>query len=158
MVFQALTVVLTLSGLVGSGLLWRARGPASGLRMLAVALLPVAAYLTGTLRLIWEIGDAVVSWAVRFAFSPLVWLGLVVAAVSATLFVVASAMRRRGIGTQGRAANEPRGDGDPSLPAGSSRPAAKPPAGKRDGERGDKQGGDEDLDDIEAILRKHGIS
>lgn len=145
-VFQALTVVLTLSGLVASGLLWRARGAASGLRMLGIALLPVAAYLTGTLRLIWEIGDAVASWAIRFAFSPLVWLGIAVAGVSVLLFVVSSAMRRRSRGVHGRAAAEQsRRTADPSLPAGSSRPPAKAPES-------------EDLDDIEAILRKHGIS
>jgi heme exporter protein D len=144
-VFQALTVVLTLSGLVASGLLWRARGAASGLRMLGIALLPVAAYLTGTLRLIWEIGDAVASWAIRFAFSPLVWLGIAVAGVSVLLFVVSSAMRRRGRGVHGNAAEQRRRTADPSLPAGSSRPPATAP-------------GSEDLDDIEAILRKHGIS
>ncbi|HET9860335.1 MAG TPA: hypothetical protein VFQ19_11190 [Nocardioidaceae bacterium] len=150
-VFQALTVVLTLSGLVASGLLWRARGAASGLRMLAFALLPLAAFLTGTLRLIWEIGDAVASWAVRFAFSPFVWLGIVVAGVSALLFVISSAMRRRGRGLHGRpapgAAVGSARTGDQSLPAGSSRPPAKAP-----------ESGDSDMDDIEAILRKHGIS
>ena len=41
-----------------------------------------AAGLTGTLRLIWQIGDSIVSWAVRLVFSPVVWLGLVVAGVA----------------------------------------------------------------------------
>lgn len=126
--WAALTVILTLSGLAASGVLWRRRGPASGMRMLAIALLPVAAFLTGTIRLLWEIGDAVVSWAVRFAFSPFVWLGIVVAGVSAVLFVVASGMRKRGIGTKLHTAQ-------PSLPAA-----------------------DEGLDDIAEILKKHGIS
>ena len=142
--WQALTVILTLTGLVASGLLWRKRGAASGLRMLAIALLPVAAFLTGTLRLLWEIGDAVVSWAVRFAFSPFVWLGIVVAGVSAVLFAVSSGMRRRGLGTKGRPAEQSPPAG-PSLPASPSRVAAKPEA-------------DDDPDDIEAILRRHGIS
>jgi len=143
-VFQALTVVLTLMGLVGSGLLWRARGPASGLRMLAIALLPAAAYLTDTMKLIWEIGDAVASWAVGFAFSPFVWLGIVIAGVSAVLFAVAGGMSRRGVGTKGRAPKQA------SLPASPSRPAAgrrKPAAQEPD-----------ELDDIEAILKKHGIT
>ena len=144
-VFQALTVVLTLVGLVSSGLLWRSRGPASGLRMLAVALLPAAAFLTGTLRLFWEIGDAVVSWAVRFAFSPFVWLGLVVAGVSAALFTVGTMMRRRGVGTRGRAPSRAERPDVPSLPSTRGRPAAQ-------GETTD------DLADIEAILRKHGIT
>ena len=151
-VFQALTVVLTLTGLVSSGLLWRARGPASGLRMLGIALLPAAAYLTGTLRLVWEIGDAVVSWAVRFAFSPLVWLGIVVAGVAAVLFAVGTGMRRRGVGTKGRAPKQP-GRSDPELPERPSRPAARP-SGKAQQPAEDP----DDLADIEAILKKHGIS
>ena len=57
--WQALTVVLTLLGLAGTVAFWRLRGPVAGLRMLAVALLPAAAYLTGTLRLLWEVGAAV---------------------------------------------------------------------------------------------------
>jgi len=127
--WQALTVVLTLVGLVATGLLWRARGPASGLRMLAFALLPVAALLTGTLRLFWEIGDAVVSWAARFAFSPFVWLGIAVAGVSAALLAVSSHMRRRELG-------------------GKRRPAAAAA----------KEPSDDGSDDIEDILRRHGIS
>ncbi|HET6624912.1 MAG TPA: hypothetical protein VFG63_00850 [Nocardioidaceae bacterium] len=167
-VFQALTVVLTLIGLVTSGVLWRSRGPASGLRMLAISLLPAAAYLTGTLRLLWEIGDAVLSWAVRFAFSPFVWLGIVIAGVSAVLFAVGSAMRRRGIGTQGRAPRQSGRTERRTLPADSGRTAAQGPReGSRQGRAG--QGGSgqgragqgeqtDDLADIEAILRKHGIS
>ena len=132
--WQALTAILTLMGLAASALLWRTRGAASGLRMLAIALLPMAAFLTGTLRLLWEIGDAVVSWAVRFAFSPFVWLGLVVAGVSAVLFTVSSAMRRRGLGTKG-------------LPGFPSRAAAKP-----------QTESEPESDDIEEILKRHGIS
>lgn len=132
--WQALTAILTLMGLIASGLLWRMRGAASGLRMLAIALLPMAAYLTGTLRLLWEIGDAVVSWAVRFAFSPFVWLGIVVAGVSAVLFTVSSAMRRRGLGTR-------------RLLTSSSHAPAK-----------QKSESEPESDDIEEILRRHGIS
>jgi len=112
--------------------------------MLAISLLPVAAFLTGTLRLLWEIGDAVGSWAVRFAFSPFVWLGIVVAGVSAVLFTVSSAMHRRGLGTKGRRAEQSPTTGR-SLPASPGRATAKPQV-------------DDDSDDIEEILRRHGIS
>ena len=137
--WQALTLVLTVAGLIGTGLLWRARGPVAGLRMLAVALLPAAAYLTGTLRLLWEVGDAVVSWAVRLAFSPSVWLGVSLAGVSVVLLFVASFLGRRGIGRSGRDKAQ--------LPSGPSRPPAR-----------QQPSADEDLDDIEAILKRHGIS
>jgi hypothetical protein len=144
--WQALTVILTLAGLVGTGVLWRLRGPVAGLRMLAVALLPTAAYLTGTLRLVWEIGDAVVSWAVRFTFSPTVWLGIGLAAVAVALFSVAGALGRRGVGGSPR----PRGK---ALPGSPSRAPAKPA-----GTTATQPAEDDDMADIEAILKRHGIS
>lgn len=143
--WQVLTVTLTVAGLVVSGLLWQVRGTASGVRGLAWTLLPAAAYLTGVLRLLWEVGDAAVHWAVHFAFSPFAWLGIVVAGVSATLFVVASAMRRRGVGTRGR---EPK-----AVSAGKERPGSSAPARSAQASKPD-----EDLDEIEAILKRHGIS
>jgi hypothetical protein len=92
--WQALGLVLTLLGLGVSMLLWSRRGPVTGLRGVAWSLLPLAAGLTGVLRLGWEIGDSVVRWAVRLVFSPVVWLGLLVAALAAVLFVVSGLMRR----------------------------------------------------------------
>jgi hypothetical protein len=147
--WQALTVVLTLAGLVGTGLFWRRRGPVAGLRMLAVSLLPAAAYLTGTLRLLWEIGDSVVSWATRLAFSPLVWLGIVLAAMSASLFVVAGALKRRGVGVApGRRGKE--------LPAKDSRTGAKPAVRA---ERSSAEASvDDDMAEIEEILKRRGIT
>lgn len=144
--WQALTVILTLAGLVGTGVLWRLRGPVAGLRMLAVALLPVAAYLTGTLRLVWEIGDAVVSWAVRFTFSPTVWLGIGLAAVAVALFSVAGALGRRGVGGSPRSRGKALPDSPSRAPAG--------PAGTTAA----KSAEDDDMADIEAILKRHGIS
>jgi len=137
--WQALTLVLTIAGLVSTGLIWKARGPVSGLRMLAFALLPAAAYLTGTLRLIWEIGDAFVTWATRLAFSPSVWFGVVLAGISVALFLTAGMLRRRGVGTSARTREK-------ALPADASRPPAKAPQD------------DDDMADIEAILKRHGIS
>lgn len=142
--WQVLTVVLTLLGLAGSVAFWRLRGPAAGLRMLGVALLPSAAYLTGTLRLLWEIGDAVVSWVARLTFSPSVWLGVAIAGVAVLLFVLAGVLGRRGVGGAGRRERQ-------QLPRSTSRPAAKPsrPAGATSE--------DDELADIEAILKRHGI-
>jgi hypothetical protein len=67
--WQALGLTLTGIGLLLSVLAWRRRGPASGLRGVAWSLLPAAAGLTGTLRLLWDIGDSVASWAARLVFS-----------------------------------------------------------------------------------------
>ncbi len=149
--WQALGLTLTVLGLLLSLLLWRRRGPASGVRGVAWSLLPLAAGLTGTLRLLWQIGDSIVSWAVRLVFSPVVWIGIAVAGASLMLFAVSAAMRARGIGTTRRApARAPDQPGarrtGQQLPSKPSRAKAQPAVQ------------DKDMDDIEAILRKHGIS
>jgi hypothetical protein len=133
--WQALGLTLTVLGLVVSVLLWRRRGAVSGLRAAAWSLLPLAAGLTGTLRLLWEIADSVASWAARLVFSPTVWLGIVLAGVSVVLFVVSGILRRR---TPSRRAV-------PGAPApGKGTPAVT--------------GGDDDMAEIEALLKKHGIA
>lgn len=132
--WQALGLTLSVLGLLLSVLLWKRRGAASGLRGVAWSLLPAAAGLTGTLRLLWQIGDSIVSWALRLVFSPVVWVGIVLAGVSLMLFAVSAAMRARGAGSTGR-----------QLPAKRSSKQAEPAVQ------------DQDMDDIEAILRKHGI-
>lgn len=143
--WQALAVTLTVLGLVGGVALWRLRGPVAGLRMLAVALLPSAAYLTGTLRLGWEIGAAVVRWAARLTFSPPVWLGAGIAATSLLLFVVAGVLSRRGVGRRGGRRGEIRG----STSRSRARPGGTPQQAPAE---------DDDLADVEAILKRHGIS
>jgi hypothetical protein len=143
--WQALGVTLTLIGLLLSVLMWKRRGPASGLRAAAWSLLPAAAGLTGTLRLVWEIGESIVDWAVRLVFSPVVWLGIALAGVSLMLFAVSALLRSRGAVTA--PATKP--DADKQLGDRPSAPPAKRKAGNDD---------IEGMDDIEAILRKHGIS
>jgi hypothetical protein len=145
--WQALGLVLTVLGLLLSVLAWRRRGPASGVRGVAWSLLPLAAGLTGTLKLLWEIGDSIVSWAVKLVFSPVVWLGVVTAGVSLALFAVSAAMRARGVGTSGRTSRDKEPDGE-----------AKPLPRERSSKRAEPAVQDKDMDDIEAILRKHGIS
>jgi hypothetical protein len=92
--WQALGLLLTAAGLVVSAVVWSRRGPAAGLRAAAWSLLPLAAGLTGTLRLGAEVTGAVTRWGSRLVFSPVVWLGLGVAVLAAVLFVVSGQMRR----------------------------------------------------------------
>lgn len=144
--WQALTAVLTLLGLVATVVLWRRRGAVSGLRMLAIALLPAAAYLTGTLRLVWEIGDAVLRWATRLVLSPSVWVGIALAGTSVLLLLMTGVLRRRGADQR----RKPVLDSERSQ-----RPASAPDStGGRAGDGGD----DDEMADIEAILKRHGIS
>ena len=138
--WQALGLVLTLLGLGTSAFVWMRRGAVSGLRAVAWSLLPLAAGLTGTLRLVWEILDSIGQWGARLVFSPTVWLGIVVAGVSLMLFVVTGVIRRRqGPGPRATKDKAPR-----KAVGGKQQPAATP--------------GLEGMEDIEAILRKHGIS
>ena len=160
--WQALGLVLTIAGLALSALLWTRRGAASGLRGAAWSLLPLAAGLTGVLQLGWDIADRVVTWAARLVFSPVVWLGLVVAGVSMVLFVVSGWMRRRGAGGARAKQVAPgrRQDAAGELPRRRSTPAATAPAGQGStgstrAEAGPQAG--DDMDEIEEILRRHGI-
>lgn len=131
--WAALALALTLVGGVLTVLVWRRRGIAAGLHGAAWTLVPLALWLTGTLRLAVRIAGDVGSWAVHLAFSPVTWLGVVVAGTSAALFVVSGFLRRRGRG----------------RPKAVRRSAPTKPERRR--------GGDEDMDEIEAILKRHGI-
>lgn len=127
-----LCVGLTTLGLVVSWLAWRRRGAAAGLRGMAWSLIPLAAYLTGAVSLVWQIGIAVAQFATRFVLSSTVWAGIVMTGFVVVLFVTAGVLRRRGIG--GKRAAVP---AKAAVPAGS---------------------GDDDLAEIEELLRRRGIS
>ncbi len=147
--WAALVFVLTAIGAAYSYLAWRSKGLAAGVRGLAWTILPAAAWLTGTLQLAGRFIDAVTLWAASLVFNPLTWLGAILAGVSGVLFGASATMRRRGIGTRGRPAEKgPREKRTAKRPtnarlAGPSRRQAEPIV--------------DDLDDIEAILKKHGI-
>ena len=148
--WAALALVLTVVGAALSWMAWRRRGLAAGLRGLAWTLVPVAAWLTGTLKLAASIVEDVSSWATKLVFSPAVWAGVIVAGAAAALFVVSGMMRSRGIGVRGKAAERATRKAE-RVQAKGEVPAAAPKQGKRH---------DDDLDDmadIEAILKKHGI-
>ena len=149
MTWGALTLTLTLLGGAWTWYAFRHRGLVSGLRGAALTLLPLAAYLTKTLRMFTRIADAVTDWAVSLAFNPLVWGGVVLAGVSVVLFVVAGALSARGIGVRspGGAARGQRNRATGELGAA---PSGRGPAPARSG--------DPELDEIEALLRRRGIS
>ncbi len=146
--WAALALVLTVVGAALSFAAWRRRGLAAGLRGLAWTLVPVAAWLTGTLRLAGGIVEDVVDWAARLVFSPTVWLGVIVAAVAVGLWVLSGVMRARGIGVRDQPKRVRAGSGGPARGAA--------PAGRKDS--APKQAAqDDDMAEIEAILKKHGI-
>lgn len=135
----ALTLVLT--ALAGAWTWYAAkrRGLAAGVRGAAITLLPPAALLTGTLEAGVRIVDVVVDWATDLVFSPTVWVGAGLAGVSVLLFVVSGFLRHR----QGEPAGE-----------GAAREGTTPPPARSGG----APAIDDDLSEIEAILKKRGIS
>lgn len=147
---------LTVIGLVASWFAWRRRGAAAGLRGVAWSLLPVAAYLTGAIEMLWKMGTAVSSFAASFIFSPKVWSGVIVAGASALLFVVSGALRRRRAGKASKVAPS----GAAGLPAAKPGQSLTPAKGSAVKARVGKGKGDDDdeFGDVAQILRKHGIS
>lgn len=141
----ALAVVLT--AVLAGATVWamRNRGWRAALFAAGLTLLPMALYLTGTLRVIGVIADQVAGYFVGFAFSPAVWAGVILGGVGVALMLTASALKRRGIGGTTRA--------KPRTPRSAPSPG-KPAAGSVAAKGDDPLAG---MDDIESILRKHGI-
>jgi hypothetical protein len=137
---------LTLLGLIISWVVWRRRGAAAGLRWAAVSLLPLAAYLTHAVKMLWQIGSAIGSFATSFIFSPQVWAGVALTGLAIVLFVVSGTMRR------GRARKPDAGaEGPAARPAGAPAGKALKPA------KGKAPAVDDDLGDVADILRRHNI-
>jgi hypothetical protein len=163
---------LTGVGLVLSYLVMRRRGVRSGLRGAAWSLLPLAAYLTGAVEMLWKIGVAIGDFASGFVLSTRVWSGIAVTGVAALLFIVSGGLRRRRVkGDRGKQGVTPAGGTPHSLPAATggqlatrSAPAAPQPATvapqpakARKGKKADA-GDDDEFGDVADILRRHGIS
>lgn len=158
--WTALALTLTVVGGALSWVAYRRRGLAAGLKGVALSLLPLAALLTGTLRLLVAVGGEVSSWATRLVLSPVVWSGVALAGVAVVLWVLAGMLAARGIGVSGRAAEKAVRKGERARRQVGTAPAAGAPAPARPtaGGGGAKQAPrDDDMDEIEAILKKHGI-
>jgi len=108
----------------------RHRRIASGVRGVALVLLPIAAYLTHTLRMLGRVASVIGDWAAGFVFSPTVWLGLVLAGIAVVLLLVSV-----------------------RLPGASRETKAVEP-GRRTPQA---EAGDGLDDEIQAILRRRGI-
>ena len=168
---------LTGLGLVLSYLAMRRRGIGAGLRGVAWSLLPMAAYLTGSIEMFWKMGVAVGDFAKGFVFSPKVWAGIALAGLAVVLFVVSGPLRRRRAeqGTVEKAKDKPAaGSGSGSGSAGALAPArggqlatrpdraapaaAKAPVPAKGRKARPADDDDDDLGDVADILRRHGIT
>ena len=151
---------LTGLGLVLSYIAMRRRGLGAGLRGAAWSLLPLAAYLTGAIEMLWKMGAAIGDFAKGFVFSAQVWAGIAVAGVAAVLFVVSGPLRRRrvkqGQDKQAVGAKTAGRELAPRTAAVATTAPAGIPVKARKGKNAADD--DDDLGDVEDILRRHGIT
>jgi hypothetical protein len=141
----ALTLSLTVLGGIYTWFAFRSRGFVAGLRGVGFTIIPVALLLTDTLEMATKIGSAVGDWVGNFVFSPASWLGIILAAVSVTCFVVAGFISDRavGAGESGASGENPR------------QALAKGQGTKKEPALSDV---DPEMAEIEALLRKRGIT
>jgi hypothetical protein len=138
--WAALTLSLTVAGGIWTWFAFRRRGLVSGTRALGFTLLPLAAYLTKTLQMFTGIAGEIGDWATSLVWNPMVWSGIVVGAVGIGLIMVSGALRTRQVAKAD-------GTGPRELPAKRTSEAGQPALA-----------GDDDMAEIDAILRKRGIT
>lgn len=150
--WAALTAALTVAGAIWTWIAFQRRGAANGLRALGFTLLPAAAWLTGTLEMVVEIAGSVTDWATSLVFNVLTWSGVGLAGLAVVLFFVSGIIRDRQLARgqePGSTTPAPQtGDG------GAGRRTSLPPAAAK------PRGGspiDDEMADIEALLKKRGI-
>jgi hypothetical protein len=71
-----LTVGLTILGLILSYVTYQRRGLRPAMMVVAFSLLPVAAYMTGAIEMLWKVGVAIGQFGTGFVFSPVKWAGI----------------------------------------------------------------------------------
>ena len=178
-----LTAILTALGLVLSYGILRRSGVRPALRVAAVSLVPIAAYLTGATEMLWKIGVAIGQFGTGFAFSTTKWVGIGVTGLAIALFLAAGGREaRRAARDKRRAALAGRQDDEAEVASGAGRrgalagsrtsanaglpanrapvPATRAPAPPTQAAKASRRAApddDDDLKDIEDILRKRGI-
>lgn len=117
----------------------RAKGWAGSLQMAAAGFLLIGAAAIG-----------VVGFLAGLVLNPLAWLGVIALGISGVLFAVGQRLEGRSTGT----GEETGGQGGPAAVERSKRKGADPKAVEG---RQSQTGVDEDMAEIEEILRRHGI-
>jgi hypothetical protein len=135
-------LALALTALGGMYTWWalRHRGFAAAVRAAGFTLLPLAAWMTGLLEVAGDIGDALGHWLTRLVFSPFVWLGMVLFVIAFVLIGASNFVSRR---------REPE-------PKARKRRTDTPKAVQKTSQHDPLI--DDEMAEIQAILKKRGIS
>jgi hypothetical protein len=171
-----LTAGLTVLGIVLSYLAYKRGGWRAGLRGVSWSLLPIAAYLTGAIEMLWKVAAAIGDFGSSFVFSPVKWIGVGVTGLAFALFLASGGrIRRRAArdarraardGQQNAADSGPRRAGLTEPDVGTALTRAMPatrtpvpaaPAKPKTSRKAAGPADDDDMSDIEEILRKRGI-
>jgi hypothetical protein len=139
----ALALALTALGGIYTWWALRHRGLSAAVRAAGITLLPLAAWMTGLLQVFGSVTNAFVHFFTRLVFSPFVWLGVLVFVVAFTLIGAGTALSRRQR-PERSAAREPR-----RRPAEPKAVGAATPHDPLI---------DDEMAEIQAILKKRGIS
>src|SRR3984885_2064159 len=173
-----LALGLTILGLVLSYLTYRRRGLRPAMMGTAFSLLPIAAHPTGAIKSVGSIGAAIVQFGSGFVFSPMKWAGIGVTALAIALFLAAGGRTRRRAAREARKAarGDRKGEAEgsaapPALGKAKTTPGTQilpterqrvpadraTAAASAKGSRKNALPDDDDIKDIEDILRKRGI-
>ncbi len=161
-VLLPLCVGLTLLGIIATGIAWRRGVKGRVIQGVAVALAPIALYFSGLLRLIWNGVVAIGSWAARIILSPPVWFGLSFLVLCIVLWVVGAFVARRFPGTSKK--RSVTNQGSATSARSTAVAAGRGGQGKAAAGAGTTPAGkavapvDDDMAEIEALLKSRGIS
>jgi hypothetical protein len=144
----ALALSLSVVGGIYTWWALRHRGVVAAVRGAGLTLLPIAAWLTGLLQVAGEIGDSLSSWLARLVFSPSTWLGMIIGFVAIVLIGGARMVARRGQPDKSDKSDK----SDKAAVRRTSSPKAVAPTKNTDPLI------DDEMAEIQAILKKRGIS
>jgi hypothetical protein len=146
-----LCVGLTLLGIIATGIAWRRGNKGRVVQGVALALVPIALYFSGLLRLLWNAIVAFGTWASTLVFSPAIWFGMALLGLCVVLWVVGGFVARR----SAPRTNETK---ETKAASGRSTTAAVPAKGQSGRAPARKEPEvDPELAEIEALLKSRGI-
>jgi hypothetical protein len=137
----ALALSLTVLGGIYTWWALRHRGVTAAVRGAGLTLLPLAAWMTGLLSVFGDVVDTFSNWFAHLIFSPRVWLGMIVFFVAFVLVGAANVVSRRV---------------DPKPRRTAKRGGDQPKAVRKTTPHDPLI--DDEMAEIQAILKKRGIS